>query len=215
MPRTAAHPLQASLLEWLRSRARLWPGALDEVAGPAREAYAHEWAPVQLLGQRLACLPDGLWPTLLQWESGYVLLHAGESRYEPGSIDLRGRALRGVALVSLVDCAGHAPNRVLHVVGHLIDHHLGCGGGQEGAWLSEGGGMTGEWQRAGERLRGLFGLGYGCDEQARSSAREYFAQSLAAYCRDRRALGVADPQAAKWLRTTLWDKRFWTTRREM
>jgi len=71
----------------------------------------------------------------------------------------------------------------LHALGHLIDHHLGCGGEAEGRWLSEGGGLVPDWQRAGERLPRLFDLGYAADHVAGSSVQDYFAQSLALYCR--------------------------------
>ena len=196
-------------MERLRARARLMPGALDEIAEPARGEFAHEWAPVQLLGRRMACLPAGLWEALLRWESGYSVLIVGESRYEPGQFDFRGRTLHGVALISLEDLAGRAPGRVLHAMAHLVDHHLGCGGRPEGDWLSEGGGMTDEWREAGLQLMRLFALGYGYDVVAQSGARDYFAQSLAAYCRERRALNVADPQVVRWFRTTLWSPRFW------
>jgi hypothetical protein len=56
----------------------------------------------------------------------------------------------------------------------------------------------------------LFPLGYGLDEVALSGPRNYFAQSLAFYCRDRQRLNVADPQIDKWLRSTLWQAGFWT-----
>lgn len=201
--------IDPALAQWLRARARLLPGALDEVTGVAREIYEHEWAPVQLLGRWLSFLPAQLWETLLQWEGGYALLWAGESSYEPGEVEFRGRLLCGVARISLAECAGWAPNRVLHVFGHLVDHHLGCGGEAEGAWLSEGGGLTDAWREAGQQLQRLFALGYGYDEVAQSGVRDYFAQSLAAYCRERRALSVADPQVVRWFRTTLWSVRFW------
>jgi hypothetical protein len=209
----AGRPVERPVLEWLRARARVQPGALDELPGAARRAYEHEWAPVESLGRLLDCLPAGLWRTLLQWESGYAVLDAGESRYEPGEFDFRGRTLRGGALVSLVDLAGRDPSRVLHAIGHLVDHHLGCGGAEEGVWLSEGGGVMPAWREAGRRLPRLFDLGYGFDEIALSGVRDYFAQSLAAYCRERPALTVADPQIARWFRTTLWSPGFWRQKR--
>jgi len=209
----AGRPLDLRAMEWLRARARLMPGALDEIGEPARGEYAHEWAPVQLLGRRLACLPAGLWDALLRWESGYSVLIAGESRYEPGEFRLRARTLHGVALISLEDLSGRAPSRVLHVMAHLVDHHLGCSGEAEGIWLSEGGGVAPVWREAGQRLARLYELGYGLDDIARSGRRDYFAQSLAAYCRERRALHVADPQITQWFRTTLWSPRFWEKER--
>jgi hypothetical protein len=105
--------------------------------------------------------------------------------------------------------------RTLYVLGHLVDHHLGCGGDAGGLWLSGGGGTTPVWKEAGARLPRIFALGYAADEVARSNPRDYFAQSLALYCRDRQGLEVADPQITKWLRSTLCAKGFWrAVRRE-
>ncbi len=115
--------------------------------------------------------------------------------------------MHNVAFVSVEDLA-RDNDRPLHVIGHLIDHHLGCGDDPDGLWLTGGGGVTPGWQQAGNRLAGLYPLGYGVDEVARSSVRDYFAQSLAIYCRDRQRLDVADPQICRWLRNTLFDERF-------
>ena len=79
-------------------------------------------------------------------------------------------------------------------------------------WLSEGGGVTSSWEQAGKRLQSRFCLGYGIDDEALSSVQDYFAQSLAYYCRDRRRLNVADPQIYKWFRSTLWSDSFWPTK---
>jgi hypothetical protein len=116
--------------------------------------------------------------------------------------------VENVAFVSVQDLSLNN-ERPLHVIGHLIDHHLGCGGDAQGPWLSEGGGGIPLWQEAGARLGSLFALGYGIDEVARSNVRDYLAQSLALYCRDRQRLSVADPQVTKWLRSTLWNDAFW------
>jgi len=130
------------------------------------------------------------------------------SSYQPGPATLRGQAVENVAFVSVQDLSLNN-ERPLHVIGHLIDHHLGCGGDAQGPWLSEGGGGIPLWQEAGARLGSLFALGYGIDEVARSNVRDYLAQSLALYCRDRQRLSVADPQVTKWLRSTLWNDAFW------
>ena len=116
--------------------------------------------------------------------------------------------MQNVAYVSVEDLADDN-ERPLHVIGHLIDHHLGCGGDPDGPWLSDGAGVAPRWQEAGARLPRLFALGYGLDEVALANVRDYFAQSLAFYCLDRRRLNVADPQIWKWLRTNLWDNGFW------
>ncbi len=69
------------------------------------------------------------------------------------------------------------------------------------------------WGEEGTRLTRLFALGYGVDEIARANVRDYFAQSLALYCRERQRLNVADPQIVKWFRTTLWQVGFWLEER--
>jgi hypothetical protein len=69
--------------------------------------------------------------------------------------------------------------------------------------------MTPTLRQAGERLPRLFALGYGVDEVAQADVRDYFAQSLAIYCQDRKRLNVADPQIVKWFRSTLWSDGFW------
>jgi hypothetical protein len=160
------------------------------------------------LGRQLGALPAGLWDHLLACEGGYVAICNGPSRYEPGPAQIRGRPVANVAFVSVQDLALE-DEQPLHVVGHLVDHHLGNGGDGEGAWLSEGGGLYPRWREAGARLGRLFALGYGIDAIARSSLHDYFAQSLALYCRERQRLNVADPQVTKWLRSTLWDESFW------
>jgi hypothetical protein len=159
-----------------------------------------------LLGH-LRLLPGALWPYLLSRSGGWVLVSPGDSHYLPGETAIRGHTVQNVAYVSVEDLAADN-ERPLHVVGHLIDHYLGCGGEAGRPWLSSGGGVTPRWREAGARLPGLYALGYAADEVAASSVEDYFAQSLALYCRDRRRLNVADPQIEKWLRTTLFDERF-------
>jgi hypothetical protein len=126
----------------------------------------------------------------------------------PGPAVIRHRRVRNVAYVSVEDL-GRDDERPLHVIGHLVDHYLGGGGDADAAWLSEGGGLRPRWQEAGARLPRLFALGYGLDEVAQADVRNYFAQSLAIYCRDRQRLNVADPQITRWFRSSLWNDAFW------
>ena len=195
-------------MTWLRARARLLPGALAQSPLWVRDVFDHAWAPMTALARQMALLPTGLWGYLLACEGGYLAVCNGPSRYEPGSAQLRGRQVANVAFVSIQDLALDN-EQPLHVVGHLVDHHLGNGGAAEGEWLSEGGGQRPRWREASARLTRLFALGYGIDAVATSSPRDYFAQSLALYCRQRQRLNVADPQIDRWLRSTLWDDSFW------
>ena len=196
---------------WLRARARPAPNLLSQAPPWIRGVFDHSWAPVKALARQLDCLPRALWDYLLDCEGGYVSLYGGASTYTPGPATLRRQAVQNVAYVSIEDLASEN-ERPLHVVAHLADHYLGCGGSPGGAWLSDGGGVAPRWQQAGARLARLFQLGYGVDEIAQANARDYFAQSLALYCRDRKLLNVADPQIDKWFRSTLWDEAFWHTK---
>jgi hypothetical protein len=196
---------------WLHARARLKPDLLIQSPPWVRGVFDHAWAAMEALARQVPHLPAALWSYLLDCEGGFVLIAPGESRYIAGPARIRQEPVQNVAFVSVEDLA-HDNERPLHVIGHLVDHYLGCGGDAEGLWLSEGGGVTSGWKQAGERLRSLFSLGYGIDEDALSSVQDYFAQSLATYCRDRRRLNVADPQIYKWFRSTLWNKSFWSSK---
>jgi hypothetical protein len=163
---------------------------------------------MQALAHQVDCLPLALWDLLLGCDGGFVSIAIGESQYIPGPSTIQHRQVENVVIVSVEDLA-RENERPLHVVGHLIDHHLGCRGDPAGRWLSEGGGVTSPLQQAGARLSRLFELEYGVDEIARANLRDYFAQSLAFYCRERKRLNVADPQITKWFRSTLWNEAFW------
>jgi hypothetical protein len=160
------------------------------------------------LAQQLGHLPDSLWDFMLEFPCGFVAISTEASRYVPGTSAIERRQLQNVAFVSVQDLATEN-ERPLHVIGHLVDHHMGCGGEPEGLWLSEGGGVTPLWREAGGRLHSLFALGYGVDEVSLSGPADYFAQSLTWYCRDRHRLNVADPLIHKWFRSTLWNEAFW------
>jgi hypothetical protein len=181
---------------------------LDRAPAWVRGVFEHDWAPMEALAHQVGCLPDALWGFLLCCEGGFAIISNDRSRYVPGPVEIRGQQVRNVAFIAVEDLA-RGNEQPLRVIGHLVDHYLGCGGDLEGPWLSEGGGMVPGWKGAGERLSRLFALGYGVDEVACSGVRNYFAQSLAVYCLDRRRLNVADPQMTKWLRHTLWDDGFW------
>ena len=145
---------------------------------------------------------------LLCWEGGYTAICTGDSEYTTGPASIRHQYVANVAFVSVEDLAADT-ERPLHVLGHLIDHHLGCGGDFKGDWLSAGGGMSKRWRQAGQQLPELFALGHSVDPVAQSNVRDYFAQSLALFCRDRKRLNVADPLIYKWFRNTLWNRACW------
>jgi hypothetical protein len=193
---------------WVHARVRPAPRLLTQAPRWVRELFEHDWAPVEALSAQARLLPAGLWTYLLTCTRGFVVIYLGDSQYLPGPTSVRGQSVHNVAFVSVEDLA-RGNDQPLHVIGHLIDHHLGCGGDLEGSWLTGGAGVTPAWQQAAKRLAGLYPLDYGVDEVARSNIQDYFAQSLAIYCRDRQRLNVADPQICRWLRDTLFDERFW------
>lgn len=188
------------------------PRLLIEAPPWVRGVFDHAWAPMQALGRQLEFLPVDLWDYLLGCSDpgGYLVIGAGESRYVPGPALIRQQQLLNVGWVAVEDLAADN-EEPLTVVGHLIDHYLGCAGDAQGPWLSDpsGGGARPRWQEAGARLARLFALGYAADPRARSDVRDYFARSLALYCRDPQRLNVIDPQIDKWFRSTLWTKAFW------
>jgi hypothetical protein len=193
---------------WLLARGRSVPDVLSQAPSWVRDSFDQAWAATKAMARQLRCLPPDLWGYLLRTDGGFVAICTGDSHYAPGAVTLRNELLRNVAFVAVEDLALDN-DRPLHVMGHLIDHYLGCGGEYGGQWLSGGGGVSALWQEAGQRLSGLFALGYGVDEIAQSNVRDYFAQSLALYCRDRERLNIADPRIDKWLRSTLWSPDFW------
>lgn len=199
--------------DWLRARARLMPHVLTQAPPWVRGVFDHAWAPMQALARHATCLPVPLLNHLLTYDGGFIAISTGQSRYAPGPATLpagsgRFQKVHNVAFVSVEDLAGQN-ERPIHVIGHLIDHHLGCAGELSLPWLSEGDGITPALQAAGARLPHLFALGYGVDQVAQSNVRDYFAQSLALFCQDRQRLNVADPQIYKWLRSTLYSQAFW------
>ena len=199
---------ESSAQAWLHARSRLMPKLLSQAAPWIRDVFDHSWAPMRALARQIDHLPPQLWHQLLCWDTGYAAIHTGETHYEPGPATIRHQRMTNVAFISIEDLA-LGNERPLHVLGHLVDHHLGCAGTPDGLWLSGGGGISPEWQRAGQRLVDIFELGYGVDPSAQSSVRDYFAQSLALYCLERQRLNVADPQIFKWLRSTLWNEVLW------
>jgi hypothetical protein len=160
------------------------------------------------LAEEIRLLPPGLWDYLLGCEGGFAIISPHSSGYTVGPARVGRSQVQNAAYLSVEDLA-QGNERALHVLGHLVDHYLGCAGQEHGPWLSEGGGVVPRWQEAGQRLPRLFALGYAPDDVAGSNVRDYFAQCLALYCRERQDLNVADPQIYKWFRSTLWQEAFW------
>ena len=198
----------AALRALTRAKLHLVPGALARAPTSLSERFDNPWAAVEALKRQLHPFPTGLLSFWAAQERGHVLIGARERGYVPGPQQCGQRALDGVAHVPLADLAA-ADARPLVLIGHLLDHLLGCHGAAEGAWLSEGGGITPRWREVGRQVRELFGLGYGQSEAAQRDPQVYFAEGLAAYCRERRGLNVADPLLERLLRRTVMSGAFW------
>ena len=199
---------------WLKAlvqaKVSLAPRALESSPPTVRRSFESDWAPVNALARRLRCFPVGLLRFLAEHDAGHIVLAARDFHYVEGEQTVRGRSLCNVAYVCVGDLTDES-ERPWHVVAHLLDHLMGCGGQPGGTWLSDGSGLTPRWREVGQRIHKLFPLGYGIDEAAQPNARDYFAQSVAWVCYDRQRPNVADPPMEKLLRTTSMNDAFWRT----
>lgn len=161
------------------------------------------------LAEWLGKLPAGMLRYLGSLSRGHIVLKASPSSYYREDYLFRGKPFSGVALLSLADLEEGLKPPALHALGHLLDDLLGRGESTEGAWLSEGGGALPPLREVGQRIVDLFILGYGVDEAARESPREYFAQSLALYFADEGRLNIADPPMHRLLKRALLAEGFW------
>jgi hypothetical protein len=212
-PKRGKHERAAALRALTRVKLHLVPGALEQVPTAISEHFDSPWAPVEVFKQQLRPFPTGLLRFWAAQERGHVLIGPQDRDYMPGQQRCGQRMLDGVAHVALADLAT-ANSRPLVLVGRLLDHLLGCRGAADGAWLSDGGGITPRWQEVGQRVQELFALGYGQSEAAQHDPHAYFAEGLAAYCIDRRALNVADPLLERLLHRTVMNEGFWAAEEE-
>ena len=190
-----------------RAKLHVQPGGLAKVPAATRESFHGSWAPVNALVRQLRPLSTGLLRFWAEQERGHVHIGPLDGGYVPGAQTCGQRTLDGVAHVSLVDLAVGS-SRPLTLVGHLLDHLLGCYGEPGGQWLSDGGGITPRWLEVGQQIRDLCDLGYGQPRGVKLSLHRYFAEGLASYCRDRRALNVVDPLLERLLRRTVMSDAF-------
>ena len=101
------------------------------------------------------------------------------------------------------------PTRALAAILRPLDHLLGCGGREDGRWLSSGSGISLRWQRVGEQIAALFALGYGATEASRQDPRAYLAEGLALALGDRLLLNGQDPKLERLLGASLLADGFW------
>ena len=199
---------RAEALEQIKlCKIHLSPRLLQRSPRRIAEQFDSVWAPVEELARHLRAFPTALIRFLSLAPRGHIVLTSRSSGYEPGPQFIRGRELEAVASISLVDLV-EEPLDALQVIGHLLDHLLGCCGNRRGGWLSDGCGLSPPWVGVGRQLPALYELGYAVDEVARAGLRQYFARSVAWYVHDRHQLNVADPPVERLLRRSLFDGSF-------
>ena len=199
---------RAEALQRLKlSKIHLTPRLLERSSRRIAVQFDSVWAPVEEVARHLRLLPIALVQFLNHVPRGHIVLTAGASSYELITQSLRGRELEAVALVSLTDLV-EEPLCALQMVGHLLDHLLGCQGAPQGGWLADGHGLSRSWMEIGKQIPALFELGYAIDETAALSPRQYFARAVAWYIQDRHRLNVADPLIERLLRQTVFNESF-------
>ena len=201
--------LTPTLRQLLHEHIHLTPAAWARAPASLRDRFSSPFEPAQRLAQTLERLP----PPLLAWWAGLPdghILIGEQGAYTAGRLpdDPHGRVnVAQIALSDLVGPAGSAGDAWFWI-SHLLDHHLGCLGAAEGAWLSDGGGINRRWQEAGQRLAALARLGYSPHPDAAAHPRVYLAAGLSLFLTDRAALNVQDPQLERLLATTLLHQGF-------
>ena len=184
------------------------PGALDHVPATVGERFGSPWGPVEALLELLRPLPAALLRFWAAQPRGHVLIDPLGGEYVVGLQPCGNRLLDCVAHVAVAEL-GVDSGRPLLLVGHLLDHLLGCCGAAGGMWLSGGGGITQRWREVGRQIAELYDLGYGRTDMAQCDPRRYFAEGLAGWCQDRRALNAADPRLERLLSRTVMCEAFW------
>ena len=201
--------LTPTLRQLLHEHIHLAPAAWTQAPAPVRASFSSPFEPAQRLAQEVGRLP----PSLLTWwaglPDGHILL-ADQHGYTPGRLadDSHGRT--NVAQLALADLADPTGNRgdAWYWIAHLLDHHLGCLGAADGAWLSDGAGINARWQEVGQRIAVLARLGYNPQPGAATNPHAYLAAGLALFIADRAALNVQDPKLERLLATTLLHEGF-------
>jgi len=204
----ANHHRHAEALQRLKlSKIHITPRLLEHSPRHVAGQFDSLWAPVERLARHLHSLPAAMLQFMTHIPRGHIVLAAGVSHYEVHSQSLRGQELEAVAFISLAELV-EEPLSALEVVGHLLDHLLGCQGAPLGGWLSDGHGLNQSWTEVGRQIPPLFNLGYTIDEIAAATPRQYFAHSVAWYIQDRHKLNVSDPLIERLLRQTLFSESF-------
>jgi len=201
--------LTSTLRQLLHEHIHLAPAAWTQAPASVRDSFNSPFEPAQRLAGGLQRLP----PSLLTWWAALPHAHIliGDQRgYTPGRLPNDPHDRANVAQIALTDLANPAGDLgdVWFWVAHLLDHHLGCLGAADGAWLSDGAGFTLRWQEVGQRIAALARLGYSPQHDAAANPHTYLAAGVALFIADRAALNVQDPKLERLLATTLLHEGF-------
>ena len=183
---------------------RLWSLLTLDVAA----RFSSQWEPVDRLAQLLLQMPVGALQFLAESPTGVFIISPAETEYVPGPAAIGKIKAENAVFVS-ARALLEAETDALRAIAHLYDHLLGCMGAAGGPRLSDGVGITPAWTEVGTQIVRLFALEHNPDPICRRSAADYFAQSLALYITQPRALNVADPNMHKLLQRSFFSETFW------
>jgi hypothetical protein len=193
----------------LHEHIHLAPAAWTRAPASVRASFNSPFEPAQRLAAKLERLP----PSLLTWWAalpGAQILIGDQRGYTPGRLpdDPHNRA--NVAQITLADLTNPVGGLgdAWFWIAHLLDHHLGCLGTADGAWLSDGAGFTPRWHEVGQRIAALARLGYSPQLGTAANPHNYLAAGVALFMADRAALNVQDPKLERLLATTLLHEGF-------
>lgn len=201
--------LTPTLRQLLHAHIHLAPAAWTQAPASVRGSFNSPFEPAQRLAAGLERLP----PSLLTWWAALPHAHIliGDQRgYMPGRLpdDPHDRAnVVQIALADLANAAGSLGDGWFWIA-HLLDHHLGCLGQADGAWLSDGAGFSPRWQEVGRPIAALARLGYSPQPDAAANPHVYLAAGVALFIADRPTLNVQDPKLERLLATTMLHEGF-------
>lgn len=198
------------LLKELKSRKiHLYPRLLSRLPPDVANRFDSQWSPVQHLASHLARLPFSALDFLLSSSTGALVIGPTDVlHYARGRHHLHETRLENVAFLPAASLLGDGVIP-LHIVAHLYDHLLGCGGAVDGLNLSDGVGISPAWTEVGAQISELFALGHNPDPLCQKNCADYFAQSVALYAVRPRDLNTADPLLYKLLKRSFFSETFW------
>ena len=191
-----------------RAKVHVEPRALELSPRAVRDAFAHIWAPTDVVMEELCPLSLGLLRLWHESERGHLIFTHQASRYRAGPVPWRDATLEGVCYISVQDVHRNRAGAVLPVLS-LLDHLMGSASGEDATRLSGGSGISDSLRDVARRFVRIHRLGYGHQELGVTAAHDYFAHTLWLYLKDPGRLGTLDPLAYRLYRNTLMSESFW------